>query len=418
MSSMAGNGVFLTKKQKKQLKERRRKKKQKLVTAVADVVVEGSSLVHAAVAASRTATEEIDDQDKLERETTRPQDDDEDLPGGVAAITDTAIKTAKEEEDEDEVVKSTLKRKRPQSSDTTTTSTSSTMSSTIYIPDDVYENPRAVKKFRKDARRDAKRNGASDEAVAKLKFVKESDRPTRKFPVLKELVQEQRDLKKQQEAEQETASTTAADAATATTTTTVDPSQYVALDCEMVGIGTDGKQSVVARASIVDWNGQCLYDRYVQVPVHVTDFRTKYSGITPAHLKAKQHRAVTPAQCRQDVSNLLKDKILVGHALHNDLDVLMLQHTNVRDTAKYRPFQRLHHVVGGSGKQKYRPRKLKDLVAERLDQTIQTGSHDSVQDAAAAMALYRSVHIEWEQEIALQLTKKKNQSHNSKKKRS
>jgi RNA exonuclease 4 len=412
MSSKAGNGFFLTKKQKKQLKDRRKKKKQKLVMA-ADVVVAGTSPVNAAAAAaavaSRTATES-DDREKPEGETTRPQDDDEDPPGG-AAITDTAI-TAKEE---DEAKSSTLKRKRPQSSNTTTTTNTS---STIYIPDDVYDNPRAVKKFRKDARRDAKRNGASDEAVAKLKFVKESDRPTRKFPVLKELVQEQQleQKKKRQEEEQTTSTTTTA--ADAAATSSVDPSRYVALDCEMVGIGTDGKQSVVARASVVDWDGQCLYDRYVQVPVHVTDFRTKYSGITPAHLKAKQHRAVSPAQCRQDVSNLLKDKILVGHALHNDLDVLMLQHTNVRDTAKYRPFQRLHHVVGGSGKQKYRPRKLKDLVAERLDQTIQTGSHDSVQDAAAAMALYRSVHIEWEQEIALQLTKKKNQSHNSKKKRS
>jgi RNA exonuclease 4 len=45
----------------------------------------------------------------------------------------------------------------------------------------------------------------------------------------------------------------------------------------------------------------------------------------------------------QDVSRLLEGKILVGHALHNDLDVLMMNHhrTMIRDTACYPPYMRV-----------------------------------------------------------------------------
>ena len=40
---------------------------------------------------------------------------------------------------------------------------------------------------------------------------------------------------------------------------------------------------------------------------------------------------------------LLKDKILVGHALKNDLTVLLLSHPRkmTRDTATYRPYMRV-----------------------------------------------------------------------------
>jgi RNA exonuclease 4 len=44
-----------------------------------------------------------------------------------------------------------------------------------------------------------------------------------------------------------------------------------------------------------------------------------------------------------DVAKLLNGKVLVGHALHNDLDVLMLSHprSKIRDTATYKPLMRV-----------------------------------------------------------------------------
>jgi hypothetical protein len=61
--------------------------------------------------------------------------------------------------------------------------------------------------------------------------------------------------------------------------------KYIALDCEMVGIGPSGKQSALARCSIVDYDGAVLYDEHVRPPVFVTDFRTKYSGIRKHDLR-------------------------------------------------------------------------------------------------------------------------------------
>jgi hypothetical protein len=44
-----------------------------------------------------------------------------------------------------------------------------------------------------------------------------------------------------------------------------------------------------------------------------------------------------------DVAKCISGKILVGHALHNDLDVLMLSHprSKIRDTATFVPYMRV-----------------------------------------------------------------------------
>mmetsp|Transcript_2852 Transcript_2852/g.6597 ORF Transcript_2852/g.6597 Transcript_2852/m.6597 type:complete len:133 (+) Transcript_2852:47-445(+) len=66
---------------------------------------------------------------------------------------------------------------------------------------------------------------------------------------------------------------------------------YVGLDCEMVGIGPEGKQSALARCCLVGFDGGVLYDEYVRPPGFVTDFRTKYSGIRKSDLR--QGTAIT-----------------------------------------------------------------------------------------------------------------------------
>ena len=55
----------------------------------------------------------------------------------------------------------------------------------------------------------------------------------------------------------------------------------VALDCEMVEL--DGATNGLARVSVVNYHGHILLDRIVKPPrrSHVTDYRAKYSGITP-----------------------------------------------------------------------------------------------------------------------------------------
>ena len=58
----------------------------------------------------------------------------------------------------------------------------------------------------------------------------------------------------------------------------------VAMDCEMVGVGADGKDSILARVSLVNHFGVCLYDKFVLPREKVTDYRTFVSGVTKENL--------------------------------------------------------------------------------------------------------------------------------------
>lgn len=171
--------------------------------------------------------------------------------------------------------------------------------------------------------------------------------------------------------------------------------KYVALDCEMVGIGIAGKHSALARCSMVDFDGIQIYDKHVRPQGYVTDFRTKWSGIRKKDLRASH--AISLQQCQEEVAQILKDKILVGHALKNDLSVLMLSHskTMIRDTARFRPYMRPHGKKGG----KFRPRALRDLAKQHFGMIIQAGEHDSCEDARVAMLLYKQKMEDWEKSL-------------------
>lgn len=49
----------------------------------------------------------------------------------------------------------------------------------------------------------------------------------------------------------------------------------------MVGVGVDGKESSLARVSLVNYHGAVLLDEIVEQRERVVDFRTKWSGIRP-----------------------------------------------------------------------------------------------------------------------------------------
>ena len=61
----------------------------------------------------------------------------------------------------------------------------------------------------------------------------------------------------------------------------VSLTRAVAIDCEMVGVGPDGEDSILARVSLVNQFGKCIYDKYVKPTERVTDYRTAVSGIRP-----------------------------------------------------------------------------------------------------------------------------------------
>ncbi|KAK7543339.1 ribonuclease H-like domain-containing protein [Phyllosticta paracitricarpa] len=172
--------------------------------------------------------------------------------------------------------------------------------------------------------------------------------------------------------------------------TTRQPGKYLALDCEMVGVGPDpDSDSQLARVSIVDYNGHQLYDSYVLPVLPVTDYRTHVSGITPRNLA--QGRPFNAVQ--REVAKLLQGRILVGHALKHDMGVLQLSHPrrDIRDTARHPAFR---------ARSMGRAPALRKLAKEVLGLEIQSGEHSSVEDARATMALFRADKEAFEREHA------------------
>ncbi|XP_040382958.1 RNA exonuclease 4 [Oryza brachyantha] len=177
----------------------------------------------------------------------------------------------------------------------------------------------------------------------------------------------------------------------------------VAVDCEMVGVGVGGSKSALGRVTLVNSWGNVVYDEYVRPVEWIVDYRTHISGIRPKHMnKAKDFWVV-----QKDVAELIKGRILVGHALHHDLKVLLLSHPkkDIRDTSEYEAFRR-----------EGRTRSLKDLTAEVLYAKIQQKEHCPIEDARAAMFIYNKHKKAWEKNMKEQFRFKKKFKKQGKKK--
>ena len=176
--------------------------------------------------------------------------------------------------------------------------------------------------------------------------------------------------------------------------------KLLALDCEMVGVGADGKRSILARVSIVNEDGNVIMDKFVAPTERVTDYRTAVSGVRPRDLTAA-NGAQSFKKIQEQMSHLLRGRVLVGHSLKNDLRVLMLDHPkrDTRDTSLYHPLTRPlrpeERCVPGAPRGRG-CRALRDLARQHLGLDIQRGEHSSVDDARATLALYKKFAKKWE----------------------
>ncbi|KAI2619187.1 ribonuclease H-like domain-containing protein [Hypoxylon sp. NC1633] len=158
----------------------------------------------------------------------------------------------------------------------------------------------------------------------------------------------------------------------------IEVGKYVALDCEMVGIGDEGRESALARVSLVDFHGRQVYDSFVRPREYVTDWRTHITGLTPRMLPSARDFSEVQAT----VADLLKTRIVVGHDIRHDLAALELGHPSghIRDTARFAGYRKYGHGPKPA---------LRVLAREVLGVEIQTGHHSSIEDARVAMLLFR-----------------------------
>ncbi|NWH38595.1 AEN nuclease, partial [Chloropsis hardwickii] len=172
------------------------------------------------------------------------------------------------------------------------------------------------------------------------------------------------------------------------------PGKYVAIDCEMVGTGPQGKLSELARCSVVNYEGDVVYDKYVRPELPIVDYRTRWSGITKQHMK----NAIPFKAAQAEILKILKDKIVVGHAIHNDFQALKYFHPKdrTRDTSQSPVLKKRAGLPIRANV------SLKNLARHLLHKKIQVGckGHSSVEDAQTAMELYRLVEVQWEKELA------------------
>lgn len=119
--------------------------------------------------------------------------------------------------------------------------------------------------------------------------------------------------------------------------------KFIAMDCEMVGVGYDGNDHMLARVSLVNKFGDCIYDKFVKAREEVIDYRTEVSGIR----KEDMLNGEDFVKVQKEVAEIVKGRILVGHSLKNDLSVLFLSHPkrNIRDTSRYKPFRKASILV-------------------------------------------------------------------------
>ncbi|XP_050988437.1 interferon-stimulated 20 kDa exonuclease-like 2 isoform X2 [Labeo rohita] len=179
------------------------------------------------------------------------------------------------------------------------------------------------------------------------------------------------------------------------------PLKYVALDCEMVGTGPKGCRNELARCSIVTYEGDVIYDKYIKPLDPVTDFRTRWSGIRRQDLL----HAIPFDQAQKEIVKIMTGKVVVGHAIHNDFKALKYFHPacQTRDTA------RIPLLNQKAGLPVHEMVSLKRLAKAILKKDIQNGKggHSSVEDAKATMELYKVVENMWEQKLsALSLSDK------------
>lgn len=158
--------------------------------------------------------------------------------------------------------------------------------------------------------------------------------------------------------------------------------EAVAIDCGIVGGGSDGTLDLCVRVCLVNEEEKLIFHTYVMPQIPVTNYRYEITGITEDHLrdamplKEVQDKILHILHNGESIGILRlnggKARVLVGHALEHDLYCLRMNYPDhmLRDTAKYPPLMKTNLVS----------HSLKYLVKTYLGYDIQSELHDPYQN--------------------------------------
>jgi DNA polymerase III epsilon subunit-like protein len=166
------------------------------------------------------------------------------------------------------------------------------------------------------------------------------------------------------------------------------------IDCEMVQ--TENAPYELARVTVVTYTQQqqsgdsssssseielkTVYDTLVKPDYPITDYLTKYSGITAELMDPV---TTTLAQVQAHLKTFIaRQDILVGHSMENDMKALQLYHDRIVDTAVL--FPRADSERHSKHSLRYLTKKY--LFKDIQDQSKQVG-HSSEEDAVSALQL-------------------------------
>lgn len=151
------------------------------------------------------------------------------------------------------------------------------------------------------------------------------------------------------------------------------------LDCEFCQAAS-GK--VLTRISLVNFQDEVVFDWFVKPEEEITDYVTKYSGITAEKLEGV---TTTLFDVQTEILKTVSSSdILIGHSLESDLSVMRVKHPRIVDTSLS-----FEHLRGPPAKP-----SLKWLAEKFLVKKIQTGEktgqgHSSIEDAKACLSLIK-----------------------------
>ncbi|ODV97320.1 hypothetical protein PACTADRAFT_66279 [Pachysolen tannophilus NRRL Y-2460] len=170
--------------------------------------------------------------------------------------------------------------------------------------------------------------------------------------------------------------------------------EFVVLEPEKVEIRSDGAKSLIrpkrqslARVSVVRGEGPKegvpFIDDYIVTTLHIDDYLTSFSGIEPGDLDpsvSKKSLVSLSVAYRRLWLLLNLQCVFIGHGLSSDFRTINIEvpKEQVRDTAVYFYL-----------KQHKRKLSLKFLSYILLKERVQTGNHDSIEDARTALTLYK-----------------------------